>query len=269
MIHKVTDKLVSFSFFSLTDFYNKVDNRTDNNHSKYNIELCSNNKHVDFFGASYQEIMQRKYAWSEGVSKLKELTDMDRVITKQWAKKWCEDDGDEMDMERYYNGMPFLQKRVQVLGTKSRNNRIQKIMINLCEDAGITANQMLWKTYTAVKIVDELESQGIRCEIVLFEASKNIDSSGRGLLIELPVKQASEPINTSLLCSILSPWFLRYWLFLFEYTYIKNVHPGLGKARKLNPSESDENCIIIDSGTALSKRAANDFLKGIERGTMK
>jgi hypothetical protein len=225
--------------------------------------MAVRNNEISFFGATHSKILERKFNWPEGVEMLKNLSDMERVITKQWSKTWSLDDGDEMDMERYFNDMAFLHKRIKVLGARARSNAIQKIMINVCENAYVDAEKMLWKTYAVVKLADQLESQGVRCEIVLFESSREIDKHNRNLLIEIPLKQLNEPINISLLCTVLSPWFLRYWLFQFEHMYIDNVDDGLGYSRKLDP-ELTENCIVIDSGTALSKEAANNFLKGID-----
>ena len=264
MIRKNTDKLINFKFFSLADFYNTVSEKIGDTYDSRNYESqCKHGNRDVFNGASRSEIIERKHSWPEGVSMLKNLSDMEKVITKQWSKIWNNDDGDDMCLERFYNDMPFLQKRIKVLGVKSRNNIIQKILVNPCESAGVRAKEMLWKTYTAVKIADHLESQGVRCEITIKYLSRNIDNKNRDVTLEIPIKEANEPINTSLLCAVFSPWFFRYWIIHLLKSSIENVSVGLGQPKKIS-KEENENCIIIDSGTALSKTAANNFLKGIE-----
>lgn len=263
MIRKDTDKLISFKFFSLADFYKSVSEKMGTTYySKQHESGSYTRQYAKFNGATRKEIMERKHSWPEGVSKLKELVDMEKVITKQWVKIWSDDDGDEMDLERYYNDMPFLQKRIKALGTRSRGNNVQKILINVWENCNITAEKMLWKTYTAVKIADELESQGTRCEILLVGAGENIDKRERKIDFEILIKDASEPINTGLLCAVFSPWFFRYWIFHLLYSHIENVTSYLGNAARF-PKDKAENCIVIDSGTALSRDSANNFLKGV------
>lgn len=263
MIRKDTDKLISFKFFSLSDFYNTVSEKIEKTQLSKDWQwgnIKGYNK--DFVGAPYSEIIQMKYSWPEGVKKLKELSDMEKIITKKWSKQWNEEDGDDMCMERYFNSMPFLQKRVKVLGERSRNNVIQKVIVNTWENCGVDSKKMLWKTYTVVKLVDELESQGVRCEVVIMLNGNSVDYESRKVQIEIPIKEANESINTSLLCTVFSPWFFRYWVFQLLFGHIPNVRESLGCADK-TPKDQTENCIVIDNGTALSKEAANNFLKGI------
>ena len=266
MIRKDTNKLISFKFFSLADFYKTVSEKIGSTkESTKKLSMVKGGSPRSFYGASYSQIQERMYSWVEGVSMLKNLASVELTTTKQWVKTWNEDDGDDMDMERYYNDMPFLQKRVKSLGVKSRGNRIQKIIVNLTENANIGASEMLWKTYTAVKLCDEFESQGIRCEVVAVEACAGVDDDNRSLLAEIPIKSADEPINTSLLCTVLSPWFFRHWIFQLETTQVKNVDSSLGSARSLTTNDIPdlENCIVINKGMALSKTSANNFLKGV------
>lgn len=264
MIRKDTDTLISFKFGSLADFYKSVSEKIGSTRlSREHESECKSGEHTSFCGANYSETIQRKHSWPEGVSMLKQLASMEKTITKEWKKVWSEDDGDEMDMERYYNDMPFLQKRIKVLGNRSRNNSIQKILVNPTENANISAKDMLWKTFTAVKVADELESKGTRCEIILKYFSSNIDKRDRNVTFEIPIKEAGEPVNLSLLCTVFSPWFFRYWIFHLFFSHIEGVRGSLGMARKI-PTEETENCIVIDSGTALSKEAANNFLKGVK-----
>lgn len=267
MIRKDTDKLISFKFFSLADFYQSVSEKIGSTAiSKIRLEDLKQGLLSRFCGANYSQIIERQYSWPEGVKMLNSLTSVELPITKQCKKVWSDDDGDEMDMERFYNDMPFLQKRIKTLGTRSRGNNIQKILINLTEYAGVKAENMLWKTYTAVKLCDELESRGTRCEVIAFETAKNVDHLKRFDTIEIPIKQAHEPLNTSLLCAVLSPWFLRHWIFQLEYSCIENVCSGLGQPRQLTVADVPdlENCIVIDSGMALTKTDANNFLKGVK-----
>lgn len=262
MVRKDTDRLISFKFFSLNEFYDTVEKKIGCTLvSRMHTKLSIDNIELAYFGARHKEILARKFCWPEGVHTLSELSSLEKIITKSWSKKWCDDDGDEMDVERFYNDMPFLQKRVKAIGVRSRNNTVQKIVINLAESSDVTAKEMLWKTYAATKLVDNLESLGTRCEVIVKSYSGNVDSKRRYCLTEIPIKNPEDPINVSLLCTTLSPWFFRYWILNLRACFIEGCLPSLGNSAKL-PAE-DPGCIIIDNGACLSKDQANNFLKGI------
>ena len=216
---------------------------------------------ADFLGATPEMVRARRYAWQEGAGQIKHLPGFSgQAEGAQFVKVWSDYDGDEMDVERYKEDLPFLSRRIKKTGSKVK--RLATIRVNIGEGCNTDAADMLWKAYVASKIVDELEASGTRCEIVVeclamhFFTSKPADHV---LTTRVKIKSHGDPLNLALMASCFAPWFLRYWLFDFWRTNFANQHrESMGRPQKSTRTSPEE--VIIDQGECLSERAAKEFL---------
>lgn len=214
-----------------------------------------------WMGATIRELNERKFAWEEGAKKLSDLPELGGVQTSQKSKIWHWEEGDYQSKWRDDEGLPSFRKRVKRAG-KSRWGAVAKVRFNAAESYSVEANQMLWKVYAICRIVDDLESKGIRCEVIFETRAKEVDLSNpqRDTVVTIPVKEANEPLNLGLLATVCSPWFFRYWILgLYDQTYT-NLHWAHGYPKKIEP---DEESITINSGECLSKREAEKFIKNL------
>jgi hypothetical protein len=243
-----------------------VDAEAGGKREMLNDHLNSDRK--SFRGLSIQEIKDTVYGYAKGVDELVKLTGIETITGgSKFVYKWDEYDGDDMSMERYYEGMPSMRKRYRTSGNNT--GRFVDIYVNICENAGTNYEDMLWKTYASVKIIDELESMGIRTSLYAATKSNNsgvIKHEGgtrqvKSEYVEVKVKDYNSPVNLGLFCSVLSPWFFRYWF--FAHTMAKySAYDSLGSADKIG-KKGEQGSIYIDNRECLSQKSAEEKIKSV------
>lgn len=237
----------TFRFTSLTAFY-AVNDKNDAEH-----------RPAAWIGADPAEIAARRFTWPEGVAQLNQLPELHqhRAHTKR-AKRWSEDDGDTMDMERYHDGRPFLRQRYRAeTGTKA-GGRVQRIRINTAEGANTKAAAMLWKSYAAARIIDALESRGTRCEVVIVCSTRNAYTAGaRNYHAEITIKRPAQPLNLAAITTAAAPWMLRRHI--LDHIRAQPDDKGTGGAPR--PMPTDPAALDIETGECLSKASAERWIK--------
>ena len=254
-----------FKFTDIEDFYKSAlsFDTTTGNRDQY-LEIL-HNRNPEWVGMTLSDIEKYKYSYAPGVPHLEQIKE-DLLIpaTSSFKTKWDDVDGEDMSMERLYDELPFMSKRVRKHGFL--NGKFVKLYIDISENSHVEYTDMLHKTYTAVSIVDYLESMGYRTEV--YATAKTISLGRRKgedveqAYVEIPVKKLDESLNTSLLLTLLSPWAFRFWILLL---YSANVYTsyGMGRASYEKP-ETTLGTLYINTGDCLTKESSEHFINQIK-----
>lgn len=263
-----------FRFENLREFHRAVqhaiDNKSDSKTYGRVAELIRRyEREKSFSGCYLNEAIERKYAYKGGLDKIMKMQGIEvQLKAAEYRKAWSEYDGDDMDMDRMYSEQPFLSRRVKVIG--ARNRGMFKIYINVAEPWMENYENMMWKTWAACRICDELENQGHRVEIMLCALCEACHPGYRYTLAEIVLKRFEEPFNIALLSTACSPWYFRIWLFILWSFYRRsNSHLGhpVQAARHYNVDDENKTAIIIDRGDCLSEERANNFIRTLDIGS--
>lgn len=256
------DIIIEKTFENLDDFYKASSIVTNTgNKLKYYKRACEND--ADFLGLDLVEIKKSKYSYSKGLNSLKEI-ETDNWLTGNHIYKYDELDGDDINYDRLLDGFPALIKRI-----KSKNNglnRIVNIHVNIAENSNVSYKDMLYKTYTTIRIIDMLENKGYRVRVYVCAISsytgKYKSANVEKLDIRVCIKKPEEPVIKPLLLTCISPWFFRYYIFCY-YNSILDTNMGLGYAKKLSKI-SDTKDIYIDNGECLTYNSAKFKIESIK-----
>ena len=259
---------INFEFDSVTEFYTKANILTKDGNEELFEDM--EKEEIRFRGLSISDILKYKYSYPPGLKELVEISDINVGNTggSGFTTKWDEFDGDNLDMERLMEGNPALVLRKRTSGKKI--GKFILINVNIEESAFVTAEELLWKTYTAAKLVESLEASNYRVQINIKSVGKR-PGTFKGSVVDLycitiPIKKYSQSISLSLLITTISPWFFRYWVFKFLHASF-NTYGSLGTPGSITDmpeKETEEFIIDIDHGECLSKKASNLKIKEIE-----
>lgn len=258
--------LIYKKFESVSDFY-----KAEKGLSSNTLE-CFENK-SDFLGVySEKEAKEKMYTWKLAVKEINLNTPMS---TSEYKKVHAFDDGDTMDYERYMekSEMPYMIKRVK---TKGKNNdKYCDIICNVSESSYIEASAMINKSKAVCSIVDSLETQNIRCQVIALMSAQDILKDCSDMVISVKIKDYSDSLNIGLIATCLSPWFLRAHMFSYVQNNFKNFRYNLGHPRPIRHFEneikkldkfytSDFN-IKIDKGECLNQQGIDNKIKEINK----
>lgn len=217
----------------------------------------------DFRGLTITEIHKSRFSYKKGLDELKEI-ESDNYLVGTRTYKYDETDGDDINYDRLLDGFPALIKRVS--GKIKGTGRIINIYINIAEACFVSYKQMVYKTYTAIRIIDMLEQQGYRVCVYSCTYGKDIGKlNGKNVNIKLHVciKKPEDPIIKALLMTCISPWFFRYYVFCYFHS-ICHSNEWLGSPLKFNKKSTNEN-IYIDNGECLNEMTANKKIEEIKK----
>lgn len=259
MIKKFNDESETWllEFDSVDDFYQNSILTEDGNRVKWQ-EFDTFQDGAEWVGANSGEIISRKYGWEEGSERAKNLVDLSfPPRTDKFQKVWTDDDGDDGDYERFLNELPCLYKRKKKFASSSIKSGIMKVRVAIGERYNVRAEHMLMKCAAASRIVDELETMGVRCEVWAETNQRNAVEYRYRLKSKTCIKRAEEPLNLSLVSNCLSSWFFRNSFFKVASANVKSSS-GMGASEKIEKEDDDE--IIINYGECLTEHSANEFI---------
>lgn len=235
-----------YSFTSLAAFHDAV-HRLDDTHGP------------GFLGCTRDEADARRYSYPEAVAALAALPELSTPITSgQFAKTWTDYDGDDMDVERYQDGRPFLSRRIRETGRRARH--VQTILVNITEGAAVKARDMLWKAYAAARLVDQLESTGTRCEVFAVCHARGTFTNGNDYAAQIMLKGPDEPLDLAALAAAFTPWTLRRFVFGHMDT-VGRCKPGKGYALTWPQELIPPGAIVIETGDCLTRTSAADMIR--------
>jgi hypothetical protein len=251
-----------YKFDSIEEFYEAAQKPLDQYQHIWNRYFLDDDQ--KFRGARRDRIMNElKYNYPEGIEKIEKLPGMTGHTTQAATiRTWHPDDGDDGDYERYLMELPHMIRRKKVLRQGQR--AVCRVIVSLCESARIDPQDLLYKTYAASRIVDQLEAQGQRCEVIAYDYHTDCEQKTREpYKVQVTLKRADDPLNIGLIATALSPWFLRHWCFSHIFG-IMNADYGLGWAAGVQPGDYEEGDILINKGECLSQYAAEEKIRSLD-----
>lgn len=254
----------SISFPNIEQFYKECD-IVESTGDKYEWQRNHSGNDPSWIGLSRDEILASKFCYKKGLDQLKEI-DLDFNLggTKR-SYKWDENDGDDMNYDRYLDNLPCLSKRIRIEG--NGKGRIISIYVSIGENCNIRFKEMLNRSYTVMRLVDYLENLNYRTEIIVYDDVKNLGSySGERidtLHTEIILKKAEDPLIKGLILNCISPWMLRYHMFKF---WCAKFHPNCGYGQSFSPKYEDTgNKIYFRTGECLDERSSEEKLKTLAK----
>lgn len=247
---------------SLDEFYRECDNIEGGN--PYEIDNIENNDDPSFRGLSLEKIHSSKYSYTEGLENLKKIEKDINLGGRKHKYKYDDSDGDDMNFDRYIEGLPSLKKRIPTHGVGT--GKFVKLHISICEDCWCSAKALMIRAYTAMRIIDMLESQGYRVQISAYADNENPGTLNgqkvKYLGVEVVIKKFEDPLIKGQVLTAISPWFFRYWMFKFwNAKFMMNW--GYGHSIRPIKKESTSD-IYIQTGEALTEEDAEETIKRIK-----
>lgn len=247
---------------SLDEFYRECDNIEGGN--PYEIDNIENNDDPSFRGLSLEKIHSSKYSYTEGLENLKKIEKDINLGGRKHKYKYDDSDGDDMNFDRYIEGLPSLKKRIPTHGVGT--GKFVKLHISICENCWCSAKALMIRAYTAMRIIDMLESQGYRVQISAYADNENPGTLNgqkvKYLGVEVVIKKFEDPLIKGQVLTAISPWFFRYWMFKFwNAKFMMNW--GYGHSIRPIKKESTSD-IYIQTGEALTKEDAEETIKRIK-----
>lgn len=247
---------------SLDEFYRECDNIEGGN--PYEIDNIENNDNPSFRGLSLEKIHSSKYSYTEGLENLKKIEKDINLGGRKHKYKYDDSDGDDMNFDRYIEGLPSLKKRIPTHGVGT--GKFVKLHISICENCWCSAKALMIRAYTAMRIIDMLESQGYRVQISAYADNENPGTLNgqkvKYLGVEVVIKKFEDPLIKGQVLTAISPWFFRYWMFKFwNAKFMMNW--GYGHSIRPIKKESTSD-IYIQTGEALTEEDAEETIKRIK-----
>ena len=123
------------------------------------------------------------------------------------------------------------------------------------------------RAYTAMRIIDMLESQGYRVQISAYADNEDpgyFNGEPIGFLgVEVTIKKFEDPLIKGQILTAISPWFFRYWMFKFWNAKF-NMNFGYGHAVRPMKKETTSD-IYIQTGEALTDEDAESTIERISK----
>lgn len=250
---------------TLEEFYNECDHIEGGNPEEVHYLNTEENK--NFRGLSNEDIHKYKWSYTKGLDKLKEIEKPLFLGGRKHKYKYDENDGDDLNFDRYLEGMPCLKRRTPIHG--EGNGKFIKLHISICENCWCSANNLLCRAYTTMRIIDLLESQGYRIQVSAYASNefpgylikKGIREQVDHLDTEVVIKPFEEPLIKGKILTAISPWFFRYWMFKFWNAKFQ-MNDGYGHTYRPEFKETTSD-IYIQTGEALTEEDGEKTIKRI------
>lgn len=251
---------LSVNIESLEEFYREADHVE----ATGDMELWKqHDRDVDeiWVGLDRETILKSKFSYKEGLDKLKQIEgDMNLGGTKK-RYKYDEFDGDDMNYDRFLEQLPSLKKRIKTLGPG--HGRFINLHVCICENSWCSARAFMTRAYTAMRIIDYLESLGYRIGVYVYTDTDDMGHyKGQHVdefHMEVCVKRPEEPLLKPLILTAVSPWTFRYWGFKFRCAKFNPHHyMGASATRQYENTKTD---LYIKRGECLSTDDSNRYVK--------
>jgi hypothetical protein len=230
---------------------------------KYRHHLNDASHDPEWFGLTIKQIEENKWKYPHPIEKAS-FPDLFQLGKTCWKKKYSEDDGYDMHMDRYLEGLPGLIDRFR---KEDKNlGKFVKIWFNVGENCHITSEAMLNKAMFAVSLLDYLESIGKRVQLSVVARALHPGEYKKQLIHFLTsrcmVKDFGQPVILPTIATALSTWMLRWWILgLMSAKIIP--YCGYGQSINLSKDEIPDDVIYIGSGMLHNKDEREEFVKNM------
>lgn len=245
-------------FDSLSAFFADITNKTGNGDFLSRL----NRDYKSWIGLSKAELKQYQFSYPIGVAELKNFKEIE-IQKAEKIRYFNQFDGFDIDIDRMLENLDFLID-------ERRRKRLPKtidIYVNICEGADISYSNMLNKTYAAAKIIDHLESLGVRCalySVISLNVKFNSRRQREHHIVEICVKNYHDNLNLGALCTAISPWMLRHWGSCWLAGNIPDIAYECGRPAYIPSEAVTPNSIVIDTNQCLSVNTANSRIQSLK-----
>lgn len=243
---------------SLSEFYSDIRNVAG--HAEFDSQLQRDREH--FTGLSLSEILKSKFSYQPGVERIRNMAEV-KIEADVKIRYFDSFDGYDIDIDRMYSDLDFLINSKRILKVP----KTMDVFLNITESGSVNYNALLNKTYTTLRIVDHLESLGVRTSVnVCMPITPCYPGYKKGeqFYIEVNVKKHAESVNLGALCTAISPWFFRHWVFCWIVGRDRRIDTsGIGYVTPM-PSDEARKGILIDTGECHTLSEANSFIQSIK-----
>lgn len=248
---------------SLDEFYTECENIEGGD--PYEIQEIECDDNVSFRGLSLKEIHKAKYNYTKGLKDLKKIEKDITLGGRKHEYKYDDSDGDDMNFDRYIEGLPCLKRRIHTHGMGI--GKFVKLHISIAENCWCSPKDLMTRAYTAMRIIDMLESQGYRVQISAYADNEYPGylngQTVRFLGVEVIIKKFEDPLIKGQILTAISPWFFRYWMFKFYNAKLK-MNYGYGHSVRIEKEETTSD-IYIQTGEALTEEDAEQTIERISK----
>lgn len=256
----IKDGRFTISFPNIEQFYKESDTiepTGDINEWTKNNEISN----PYWIGLSREEIIKSKFCYKEGLDKLKSIEQDFNLGGSKRIYKWDENDGDDMNYDRFLDNLPCLNKRTIKKG--DGKGKIITIYVSIGENCNVKYQEMLNRSYTVMRLVDYLENLNYRTEIIAYIDVKRLgeykEERIETLHTEIILKRAEDPLIKGLILNCISPWMLRCHMFKLWSAKFK-VYPSYGSSYSPVYTNTN-NKIYFRTGECLTKNSCEAYLK--------
>lgn len=258
---------LSIKLNSVQEFYREADlveDYIDNREWK----SINNQDNESFRGLSNKEILNSKYNYIEGLGALKEIEHDIELGGSKRKYKYSEYDGDDMNYDRYIEGLSCMKQRVRTHG--NGNGKFITIYVSICENCWCGYKELLNRAYTAIRLIDYLENKGYRTRVVAYADNRHPGQMYKDgdfvdintLSVEVTIKKFEDPLIKGQILTAISPWFFRYWMFKFWNAKFK-MGWGYGESYRRKVAENKAN-VYIQTGEALTPEDSEKTIQRIK-----
>lgn len=260
---------VKYTFNSLEDFYREANNPTSKDKRCRMLWLemhQKNNLDSSFIGLNAKEITKYQYSYTKGLENLAKIDNLESLGCSKHSKKYSDIDGYDINYDRMLEGLPYLINNTKIKGNKQ--GKYITIWVNIAVNAGIEVKECLYKAYTVMKVIDYLENNGYRTEVIVYDEANRVGLLNEKeldyVLLKINIKHFNEPLIKGRILTAISPWMERYWIFKFNYAKFEYVFTH-GQATDTISKEDGRTDIFFRSTTALTAKTAEQKIQCIQK----
>ena len=178
--------------------------------------------------------------WPAGVDaalRLLAQPELAAVGESRLRRRWSADDGETVDYARALDGMPCWVQPFRAPG--GSGGRIKTLVAHAGGNCNVTAEEIAWKAYAAVRYVDAMESVGYRVDVDVSFAARRAYSDGSGWACTVHVKQPDDPLDLSQLAAVLSAAAFRWYGFTWQAAVNVKLDSARGSDHDLRPDDPE------------------------------
>ncbi len=202
--------------------------------------------------------------WADGVSaalRLLESPELAAVGNTRLQRRWSADDGETLDVARCLDGLPCWAQPVRAPG--GSGGRILTLVVHAGGNCNLTADQIAWKAYAAVRWVDAMESAGYRVAVDASFAARHAFADGSGWECTVHVKQPDDPVDLSQLAAVLSAAAFRWYGFTWEACENRELRGNRGADHDKRP---DDPAAVYLPAHVTDHASAQSWLEAVNGG---
>jgi len=191
-------------------------------------------------GMSKQETLDLpRRGWPAGVDAALRLIHQPQLAVagnSRLRRRWSDDDGETLDVARFYDGLPCWQQPYRAPG--GSGGRIITLVCHAGGNCNLAADQIAWKAYGAVRYVDAMEDAGYRVAVDVSSAARHAYVDGTGWHCMVHVKQPDDPVDLSQLAAVLSAAAFRWYGFTWMSCHNTRLEGCRGQDFDKRPDDS-------------------------------